>query len=261
MKTVFILLLFLYGINSTAGIAVTNGLTQRHTAGKGSVVSGLIEVKNVGNKPAKVVFYKSDFLVGCDSEVLNPSDTATHERSSSAWLALGAEERILNPKEEYTLTYQFSVPNKDVSGTYWSLIMVEEKPLIDTTRTRDLLKITTNVRFAVQTLLTIPGDFKAEVAFKDIEVVDKEGIKQLSVQLFNESVEAQKIEVNLEVYNEEGELLIEQSSRKRTLYPFQCKKMFIRLEDILPGSYQAVLVADCGNANFFGVTVNLTVDE
>lgn len=253
------LFLILGGLN--ASISVTNGLTHEHIVSQNEMQTGLVEIMNIGKSVQRVLFYLSDFPADCKGEVFQPADTGSVVRTNSPWITLSASERMIAPGEKYTLKYEIKTPNKLLKGSFWSLLMIEEQPLIDTADTRIGVKISSNLRYAVQLITSFEDDESVKVSFENVELQFIENEKMLAVKLFNECNKMLKPIVKMEVYNEAGELILEERAKDRKLYPSQCRTYYIPSGNLEPGKYQAVLVADCGNRDLFGLTVNLNVDE
>jgi hypothetical protein len=258
-----ILLIILSVLCGSAGatIVVSNGLTHEHDLTKGGSDQGFIEIRNAGDRPSRVIFYLQDMAADCKEQAIQPTDTGMVTRSNARWMQLGAVERLLAPGERYSLLYEINAPNEDLKGSYWSLLMVEEKPLIDTTQTRYGLNISSNVRYGIQIITTFPSSEEVQVNFESVELQEENGNKALAVKLFNESAKMVKPQVKMEVYNKAGELLFTETTKAKKLYPNQCRTFYLKTENLEIGVYQAVLVADCGNQDVFGLTVNLNVDE
>lgn len=261
MKNLLFFILVTVGFNVFGGITITNGLTHEHLVSKNEQQTGIVEIQNIGKTVQRVLFYLNDFQVDCKDEIFQPTDTGVAERSNSTWVTLSATERLLGPGEKYTLKYDIKVPNKSLKGSFWSLLMVEEKPVIDTNRTKIGVHISSNIRYAVQLVTSFSDEEEVSVSFENVELQEENGLRALAVKLFNESSTMVRPVVKMEIYNELGDLIMEQRAKDRKLYPAQCRTYYIPTEGIAIGKYQAVLVADCGNGDVFGLTVNLNVDE
>jgi hypothetical protein len=262
MKHQLTLLLLCAAFSLSAGIIVTNGLTHEHSVVGGQLETGVVDIRNLSRTPQRVIFYISELSVSCKGETFQPSDTGNVKRSNAAWVSLSANERLLAPGEEFSLSYEIKTPEGERRGSFWSLLMVEEQPLIDTSSSRVGMRISSNVRYAVQLVTSFTSeDETIEVSFENVELQKEGDRKALAVKLFNSSQKMVKPIVRMEIYNKGGDLVMENISDKRKLYPDQCRTYYVALEDLELGDYQAVLVADCGNQDVFGLTVNLRVDE
>ena len=254
-----ILLISSLGLN--ASVLVTNGLTHRHDLQGVDEETGYIVLKNIGDEAERILVYFKDLAVGCETQT-EYTDPGTTERSNYNWIKVGIEERILQPGEEFPLKYQITVPKKKHVGSFWSLIMVEVKKPIDTTQLDYGVRVSSNVRYAVQIITDFPTETPTNVEFNAVELTEKPVMgKVVNVILENLGDIALVPEVKIEVYDNNGELILQKSADTKKLYPGQCRDFQVPIEDLPVGDYQGVLVADCGEADLFGMTLNLEVDD
>lgn len=256
-----IVLLGLWCSTAQASVVVTNGLTHRYDMAASATQKGYVMLQNVSDKPQRVLVYKNDLRVGCSTEQLDVAEAGTLERSNASWIKLGLEERVLAPGEKYSLTYQIDAPAKELSGSYWSLLMVEVKKPIDTASVKRGVQVTSNVRYAVQLITNFQTKVPTEVKFGQVQLNDGPQGKQLDVKLENGCDKLVQPILKLEVYDNNGEIIYTKTAETKKLYPTQCRTFVLPVADIPKGKYQAVLVADCGETDLFGMTLNLDVNE
>lgn len=256
-----LILLCLWCSSAQASVVVTNGLTHRYDMAASSSQKGYVTLQNVSDKPQRVLVYKNDLRVSCESEQLDVAEAGSIDRSNAEWIKLALEERVLAPGEKYSLTYNIDAPDKKLSGTYWSLLMVEVKKPIDTASVNRGVQVTSNVRYAVQVITNFKTDIPADVKFGDVQLNDGSRGKELNVRLNNNSDRLMQPILKLEVYDSNGEIIYSKSADTKKLYPSQCRTFMLPVDDVPAGNYQAVLVADCGETDLFGMTLNLDVNE
>ncbi len=249
------------GISLNASVLVTNGLTHRHDLQGVDEETGYIVLKNIGEEPERILVYFKDLEVGCENQT-KYVDPGTTERSNYQWIKVGFEERILQPGEEFPMRYQISVPKKKHTGSFWSLIMIEVKKPIDTTQLEYGVRVSSNVRYAVQIITDFPSEIPTNVEFNAVALEEDEVLgKVVDVVLENFGEMVLVPEVKIEVYDNNGELILQKSADTKKLYPGQCRDFQVPIEGLPVGNYQGVLVADCGEADLFGMTLNLEVDD
>jgi hypothetical protein len=254
-------LLLLSALSLNASVLVTNGLTHRHDLQGVDKETGYIVLKNIGDEPERVLVYFKDLDVACEEQT-QYVDPGTTERSNYKWLKVGIEERILQPGEEFPMRYEITVPKKMHTGSYWSLIMVEVKKPIDTTQLEYGVRVSSNVRYAIQIITDFPTQIPTNVEFKAVELLEHDIMgKVVNVTLENFGETVLVPEVKIEVYDNNGELILQKVADTKKLYPTQCREFQVPIKDLPVGSYQGVLVADCGEADLFGMTLNLEVDD
>lgn len=262
MKALYtILLSFVLGLSSLySSVLVTNGLTHRHNVQGIDTETGYVVLKNIGDEPERVLVYFKDLAVGCNQENLYV-DPGTTPRSNANWVKVGLEERILQPGEEFPMRYEIKVPQKNLTGSYWSLLMVEVKKPIDTTQLDYGVRVSSNVRYAVQIITDFNSARTTEVEFSSVSLAESHQGQVVDVLLRNFSEKVLIPAVKLEVYNDNGDLVLEKNADTKKLYPDQCRGFQVPIADLARGKYQGVLVADCGESDLFGMTLNLEVDE
>ncbi len=241
-----------------ASVLITNGLTHVHEMVGAKEDKGVIYIKNVGDQPERLEIYFRDLMVDCenDNQYVDPGTT---QRSNAGWIRLSTEEKILQPGEEFPLRYDIRLPNEDLAGSFWSLLMVEVKRPIDTASMRFGVSVNSNIRYAIQLITNVGSSNEATVDFANVDVMLEK--RSLNVTLQNGGDKMVVPKLNLEIYDETGELIATQKAQPSKLYPGQCRAFVVPLGNLRRGKYQGVVVADCGNANLFGVTMNLQVDE
>ncbi|MDZ7846716.1 MAG: hypothetical protein U5L96_08070 [Owenweeksia sp.] len=253
--------LFLISVSFVqASVLVTNGLTHRHDVRGVDKETGYIVLKNIGDEPERVLVYFKDLNVGCTGshQYLEAGST---ERSNASWLKVGFEERILQPGEEFPMRYEVNVPKKPLKGSFWSLIMVEVKKPIDTTQLEYGVRVSSNVRYAIQIITDFEPAVAANVEFESVEMRQGPHGDYIDVTLKNFGDMVLIPEVKIEVYNASGELVLEKKADTKKLYPTQCRAYQVPVQELEKGKYQGVLVADCGESDLFGMTLNLEVDD
>ncbi len=260
--TILVALLSVIAVPVKGSVLVTNGLTHRHDVTEGQYDRGVVVLKNVGDTPERVVVYFQDLKVGCNTDDdLSYSDPGTSNRSNAQWLKVSLKERVLEPGEEFPLRYEINIPDSQYHGSFWSLLMVEIKKPIDTTQLQYGVRVNSNVRYAVQIITDFNSPKATEVEFTEVSFENKGDEKMVMITLENHGDKVLIPMVRLEVYDKEGELLLEQKADTKKLYPNQCRSFSIPVSDLAKGNYQGVLVADCGESDLFGMTLNLEVDD
>lgn len=268
MKTSrFFVSLFFIGISFSrtfAGVMILNGLTHLHNGASGNTISGMIKMKNDGRKENRVLIYRQDLSLACDKPN-DYKDVNSHSRSLGKWLKTNVDEKVLQPNEEYEVSYTIAVPSGTIeSGTYWALIMVEvADPLSE--ETPQGVKIDSKVRYAIQ-VITDVGIFQSpKLNFEKVELktsVVKDTVsnyKIIKVKLKNEGIFLARAKLNLEIFNSLGEKVKVISGVQRKVYPSYCNDFEIELKGLPKGKYEGVLVADNGK-DLFGENLTIEID-
>jgi hypothetical protein len=245
----------------SAGVMILNGLTHFHNGMGGNTISGIITMKNDGKKESRVVIYMQDLGLSCDKPV-DYFEVNSHNRSLGKWLKTNVDEKVLQPGEEYEVSYTINVPaGKFEEGTYYSIIMVEvADPLHE--ETPQGVKIDSKVRYAIQVIADVGAYKHPKLAFEKVEF--KKGTsdsttKVIQVKLKNEGDFMVKAKLNIEIFNSLGEKVKVINGLQKKVYPTHCNDFEIELKGLPKGKYEGVLVADNGK-DLFGENMTIEIE-
>lgn len=260
MKKFWILGLCLFFFQSTfAGIVIVNGLSHEHSLTNGTKVQGDIVIKNTAKENKRAIIYLADVLHNCNGETLF-LEAGQHKRTNTDWLQFSTNEISLKPDESITLTYELNPPDENnPQGSYWGVIMVEEAEELDTSDVERGVKVKSLVRYAIQIIGSYESESVKELNIANVKMKTGEQGEYLEVSIDNLGNYMLKPIVILELYNEDGEQVSRSEMPYRKIYPGYCKNFEIPLEGVPKGSYNGVLVADCGDENLYGLNLEVTV--
>lgn len=251
------ILLSVFAEKTGANILVMNGLTHEYQTVQGEVRNGIIELKNVSQESQSVQLYQRDYWFSHKGETRHDTP-GTMERSNSGWININPTFITLAPEETATVAYEITIPDTDsLTGTYWSVIMVEGIQPPDTAASEGI-KINTVIRYAVQIITHIGHSGTVNLTFLEFNLSREENRTELSVVLENIGERMVKPEVSVEIFDTNGITLGVTTAEKRKLYPGTSANVFLDLSHLKPGSYSGILIADCGDDYVFGS--NLTLD-
>lgn len=150
-----------------------------------------------------------------------------------------------------------TAPEKsDLTGTYWSIIMVEGMAPPDTTKTQKGVSINTVLRYAIQVISHIGSTGSQDLQFPKLNMVKENG-NLLQVDIENTGERAVRPEVSLELFNENGiSQGIIQTDPKR-IYPGTSIRSTLKLDGVKPGKYSGILVAKCDEEHIFGTNIDI----
>ena len=256
LKFVLISFILLFcGFNSIGNIVVLNGLTHENNAIPGETYRTQIEIHNMSDEAKSVKIYSKDYFYSHTGETRHDAP-GTMDRSNANWITYQPELLNLGPDEKALVNIEVQVPeNKALSGSYWSVIMVEGIVPPDTTNTVGV-SIRTAIRYAVQVITTVGSEGVRDLTFQGLELSKNEDESMIGVVVQNSGEVLLKPEVSLELFDEEGNSVAIFKADKRKTLPGTSIKITIQLEGIKPGVYNGVLVADCGNDSIYGTNVS-----
>ncbi len=257
-----ILFLLFFVSNMNAGIVVKNGLSHLHNVSLGKVYKGSIVIQNTSGIKQSVKVYQKDYQFLHTGEAFY-EEPGSHNRSNASWIDLSASLLTLQPKEEIVVGYEIAVPEyHNLPGTSWSVIMLEGVKDVDPGQFRAGLKINTVVRYAIQISTTIEETGKSELEFLKVDLNKSElGSSQLEVDIKNVGERLLIPIIMLELFNDSGESVGSFRAEKLKTYPGTSVKYFVDLAEVEAGNYQAVLLADCGEEDVFGVNISLDISN
>ncbi|WP_347838903.1 hypothetical protein [uncultured Draconibacterium sp.] len=256
LKFVLFSFIFLFcGFNSFGNIVVLNGLTHENNATPGEIYRTQIEIHNMSDEAKSVKIYSRDYYYSHTGETRHDAP-GTMDRSNANWITYQPELLNLGPDEKAVVNVEVQVPeSNDLSGSYWSVIMVEGVVPPDTSNTVGV-SIRTAIRYAVQVITNVGGEGVRDLTFQGLELSKNENENMISVVVQNSGEVLLKPEMSLELFDEEGNSVATLKADKRKTLPGTSIKITILLEGIKPGVYNGVLVADCGDDSIYGTNVS-----
>lgn len=262
MKNYFTLILLLSTFFlGKANIVINNGLTHSYDSKPGSTIKGTIEVQNIGESERRIIIYKEDLLRGCDGKELKV-DSLSHDRSSLSWMALGEFEKVLEPNEKFIIPYELTVPtNAELNGSYWNMILVEMAEAIDKKKDHRGISVSTKMRYGIQVITDIktndsPKVTGEEIQFTDFKLLKEDSTNVVQVQIMNQSIFRVNVNLNLTMFDEEGETVKSIELNPKKIYPNSCSTFDLYMEGLKPGNYSASIIADYG-VDLFGIDIDV----
>lgn len=243
---------------SAGNIIVLNGLTHENQVQPGETYRGSIQIQNASEKTKSVRMYQRDYWFSYTGESKHdPAETM--ERSNAGWVTFNPEMLDLAGNEKATIDFEVIVPSESLSGTYWSVIMVEGIVPPDTTSYNSGVTINTAIRYAVQIITTIGETGTSDIQFLGLELGQEEETTLLHVALENTGERMLRPELALELFDEAGNSAGVIKAERRKTFPGTSVMITLRLEGIKPGNYTGVLVADCDADHIFGTNVSFEI--
>lgn len=248
--------IFCASVQLRAGIAVLNGLTHEMKLSPGEKVSRRIELQNVSEKGTSVRLYQTDYWFSHtgESKYNTPGSSA---RSNAIWISLDQSFITLQANEIRSVEFELNVPETDsLTGTYWSVILLEAVNPPDTTDQKGM-NINTVMRYAIQVISNIGETGTRDLQFLNVTLRKESTGAVLDVDMGNPAERALRPEVGIELFNQEGISQGIFKTDRRRLYPGTSARFSINIVGVLPGKYNGVLVADCDEDHVFGTNLTL----
>lgn len=243
-----------------AGISVENGLTHEFEVNPGNSYGGEIEIANYGDHDQYVKIYQKDFLFNENGEsfYLEPGSV---KRSNAHWIDIDASYIKIPAQRTIIVKYEIKVPDDTLTGSYWSLIMVEGVNNIDTGMLSKGVNVNTVIRYGIQIITSIGNTGSRKLKFLSTELIKEDTVRYLKVDIQNLGERYLRPVLKLELFDNEGKSIGVFQSGRRKIYPGTSVRMKIILTDVAPGKYQALLIADSDEDEVFGVNITLEIKD
>ncbi|MGO4911752.1 WxL protein host-binding domain-containing protein [Leeuwenhoekiella sp. W20_SRS_FM14] len=262
MKTTFystaLFLLVLF--KSQAGVIVLNGLTHTFSGNSGEYIQGELVLMNTTDQEQQIVFKLNDAIYSCGNDRIF-SDSITHEQSSKSWFEGNLMDKFIGPKEKFVYKYQIKIPeDKSINGTFWSVLMIEiAKPVKKEHLTRQI-DLSTKIRYAVGLITHVNQASNVELDFTDVHINKNElNENSLKINLLNKSKYVEGVQLNLEVYDEEGENILKSKTKRLMVFPGMCIDYNLDISTLKKGTYQCILTAD-SRKEYIGTNISLNIN-
>jgi len=243
------------------GVAVLNGLAHEFNVTPGNTYKGSIELQNASETVQVVTLYQTNMTTMFSGETFY-SDSTDNERSNIDWVKISQLNTTIASKENRNIDFEIIVPNtEELSGTYWSVIMVEPRDPINVQKDENGFNIQSKVRYAIQIICNIGETGTTDLKFLNISQKKHNNHQSLEVDIKNTGQILIKPSLSLELFTSEGNSIPIIKSEKQRLFPNSSKKYILDILDLEPGIYQGILIADCATDDLFGVNITLHLKD
>lgn len=258
-------LLFVCLLGEAYAISLPGGLSIEKNLTVGGSASGSIVILNPGSKPETVRIYQTDYMFYADgkNEFGKPGSAP---RSNASWITYSPNQLVVPAGGRAEVSYQISVPNdKDLRGTYWSVIMVEPVPESaleppSPKKGQIAVGIQSVFRYAVQVITNIGDTGTRALEFADKKLEVKDGKTCLVLDVKNTGERWLVPEVYVDLFGKSGQLGRYPGGRHR-IFPGCSVRYTVDLGTLKPGKYSALVIADCGEEKVFGARYTLEVGD
>ncbi len=267
MKASIIAVLLIFSLaNFCMGkVIVVGSLTHEQDLAPGDTFSGTITLKNTADKDAGVRIYQTDYVFAANG-ISRYDPPGSNSRSNAAWISLSNEYLTIPAHERFSLFYQGTVPNDtSLSGTYWSIIMVEPVPdsrhdtLFDAA-TGVSMGVTTRTRYGIQVITNIGKAAKPALKFIGKTLKETPGGMVLQIDVANTGTKVVRPDAWLEIYDAKANLISRLRSQAKRILPNCSVRHIFNLSNVGKGSYEALVVLDDGANCAYGGQYSLVIE-
>ena len=268
MKGVHIALLMVAVLASAcqAGVAVVGGLSRASTASPGEDLEHEIVLRNTGDFDMVIRLYPADYLFFADGRSIY-GEPGSVERSNAHWFTLSSEWVTVPARSEATVYYRGRIPSGEaLTGTYWSMLMVEPMGPAGAEELRDQegrpgISVSTQVRYAVQIITDIGSTGRPDLRFLDRKLLTDNGTVMLQVDVENAGDRWVYPITWLEIYDDTGAFIGRVESIQKRIFPGCSVRHEFDLSGVSGGKYTALVIIDNTDEHVFGAQYKLEIES
>jgi hypothetical protein len=265
LKTIIITVV-LWNIGASAacaGISVMGELTREKTVTVGKTYEGTILISNRGKTTQTARVYQNDYLFYADGTNVY-GDPGTDPRSNAKWITYTPHSAEIPAQSSAEIHYTITVPDDlGLTGTYWSMLMVEGVNPDQQAVPEGNSKMALNqlVRYAVQIVTHIGASGEKKLEFKKAKLVRNAGKRMLEEDLENTGERWLTPVLWVELYDRSGVLTGRFPGGNSRIYPQTSARFRVDLSSVKEGDYKALIVADCGGEDVYGISSKLKISD
>jgi hypothetical protein len=267
LKNVLIaaVLITLAGGAADAGLAVVGGLSRIASAEPGEELEHEILLRNSEDTDILVRIYPTDYIFFADGRSVY-GEPGTMERSNAGWFTLSTEWITVPARGEAAVYYRGRLPaGEALSGTYWSLLMVE--PLgppgardIPDQHGRPSISLATQIRYGVQIITDVGETGTPDLRFLDRRLISGNGHNVLQLDVENAGDKWVYPITWVEVYDEAGCFVGRFESTQKRIFPGCSVRHEFDLSEVAEGKYTALVIIDNSDEHVFGAQYRLELE-
>ena len=254
-------------LTARSQVSVIGDLSHDNQARPGETYTGEIIVKNDLAQVQDAKIYQTDYSFSADGRN-SYAEAGSHPRSNARWVKF-SPSFVTMPAQgsvtvSFTVTVPPSAPGKDLSGTYWSMLMVEAiaKESAESSgapkNKQPEMGLRQTLRYGIQIATHIAGTGTKRVNFTEPKLSRRsDGSAVLQVDLEDSGTLGFRPEVYVELFDSGGASKGKFPGALYRMYPGTSVRQLIDLGPIPSGSYKALVVVDAGGDDVFGAQYNL----
>jgi hypothetical protein len=247
-------------------VAVVSDPVAEQTATPAESYTGVLRLRNTAGEAYTAKIYQKDYLFHADGSNVFGSP-GTDPRSNARWVSFSPDQVTIAPGQTVIVQYTVRVPDADagLSGTYWSLLMVETlsggapESAEYSSRRKSQVGLRTTTRYATQIATHVNGG-EIAMGFSNLvaEAARGDHPALLALDVSNTSERAVRPRMSLELYSQRGELVQKASQSRGLVYPGTSFRQAFVLGPLAPGRYKAIVLGDAGGDEIFGGQYDVT---
>ncbi len=243
-----------------AKINVVSGLVQETALQAGGIYRGTVEIKNSGDTVDDVIVYQTDYRFTSDGRNYY-GDPAENPRSNAAWLTFSPRQLTIQPGATGTVYYTVTVPHDTaLSGTYWSMLMVEEAPKSRSEQKQNGIFVQMKMRYGVQIISHLGTSGHRDIEFLDARLLQEQDKQVFQLDVRNAGNRSFRPDIQTQVFGTNGDRVVTMKGESKRLLPETSARFQFDLSELTPDDYEALVIVDCGDADVFGARYSLILE-
>jgi hypothetical protein len=266
LKTVLFCFFIITVFTAYSSIIIVGELTHETVSQTGTSYSGEIVIENVGNISQEVKIYQTDYSFYSDGRIIY-GDPGEIPRSNANWITFSPKRVNIEAGGSAKVFYTVNIPdNSALTGTYWSIFMVEEippdSPESGSGTENDVgLGIRQAFRYGIQIVTHIGDTGTRMLNITDVKLQKENGNRILQLDVENTGERWLRALLWTELYDGEGILVGKYEAGKLRIYPETSVRFNVDLSVVPNNKYTALVIIDCGGDDIFGATYSLSLQE
>ena len=256
-KFIKVILIFIFSISSLPAYSVTvENPSDDIYISPGGTAETSFRVINRTNKEHQITVYQTDYFFDAagNNEFGSPG---LLKRSNANWLDFTPKRFLIQPKSKATIKVTANIPSSPLSGTYWSVLMVEyldakatEAANSSNADMQSKVKIKRRTAIQVRTHITNTGEMKARYFNQAIKEVD--GKRKFFVDMENTGTLYFTGQFYINFFDSTGKPVKKILVNKKSLYPGCSVRFVADISQLQKGKYTALCVYDTSGEKVFG---------
>lgn len=249
---------------STAQIAVRSSLTDDKDVAPGATYEETVVIENLRDEPTQARLKLRDYRFTYEG-TNQFAEPGALDRSNASWIEVPQSVVTIPPNQKETVEYEVHVPEqvegRSPAGTYWSVLLVEpvatgaEASSLSSDEAEFGVRQTT--RYGVQIATHIHASSAPNMEVLQADLVREGNSPKLIVDLKNTGTEMTRPEVQLEAYNDKGQVTLRESASPRRIYPSTSVRYRLPLSELGSGQHEALVLVDAGDDDVTGYQYSL----
>jgi hypothetical protein len=244
-------------------VSVLGDLSDERSAQPGQSYTGTITVRGMGDVPEEIKIYAVDYQFSSDGKC-HYGEPGHAPRSNARWVVFSPARVLVPPQQDATINYTVSVPPADsLRGSFWSVLMIEPVPRAsaEAGAGERTIGITAITRYAFQIITNIGDTGTRMIRFFDPAISVEDTSRIFRVDLENSGERFLRPDMMVQMYDSLGREYGPFRSEKLRILPGCSVRHRFLLGNLPKGVYKAVIVADSGDEDVFGINYTIQIKK